>query len=372
MPGGARVRNRGFALSLVIAVLALGGILVTASFLLGRLESQSAENGLRTARAFEAAEGGLASTLANWDPAFDTLSPGGIAAMQSAGVATVSWHSTIQRLEEDLFFLRTEGRVPIPGAGWEARRQLGLLLRWSASLPRPAAIAVTDSVTWDGSGSASGYSGASPGWPSCSLDSVPALVLAPATALGLGGCGGLSCLRGAPPVLVDSSLGGTVATGMAPLVYGTLAARATRWPSGIMSGVGPVVSGSPPVCDWGVQVNWGEPNHGSPSPCTTLIPVIHASADLAVNGGRGQGVLLVDGDLVLEGGFEFSGLVVVQGELASGAGGAHITGAVIARSLAIAPAQSIDVDYSACVLRKVLRGPSQVIPLWYRSWAQLY
>src|SRR5580765_3465206 len=67
----------GFALPLVIAVLALGGMLVTASFLLGRLESQSGENGLRSARAFEMAETGLASTLAHWDPLFDTLPIGG-------------------------------------------------------------------------------------------------------------------------------------------------------------------------------------------------------------------------------------------------------------------------------------------------------
>jgi hypothetical protein len=76
--------------------------------------------------------------------------------------------------------------------------------------------------------------------------------------------------------------------------------------------------------------------------------------------------------LVLEGGFDFSGLVIVQGQLAGGVGSAHITGAVIARSLVIGPAQRIDVEYSACVLRKVLRGPSQVSPLLYRSWAQLY
>jgi hypothetical protein len=100
--------------------------------------------------------------------------------------------------------------------------------------------------------------------------------------------------------------------------------------------------------------------------------VIHASGDLTVNGGRGQGVLLVDGDLVLGGNFDFFGLVVVQGQLAIAAGGAHISGAVLSRSLVVPPGSRLDIDYSACVLRKVLRGPSQAIPLQYRSWAQLY
>lgn len=337
----------GFALPLVLALLALGGVLVTASFLLGRLESQSAENGLRTAQAFEAAETGLASTLANWDPALDTLSLGGFVSMQSAAVATASWHSRIQRLSEDLFQVRAEGAVPIPGVAWQAKRQLGVILRWAAALPQPAAVTVTDSMIWAGFGSASGYSVTYPGWPSCTPDSVPA-------------------------VMVDS-LSGSVSTAIAPLVYGVLAARASRTPNGSIAGVGPTLTGQPAVCDWADSLNWGEPMRGGPpSPCTSLLPVIHASGDLTLNGGRGQGVLLIDGDLVLGGGFDFFGLVVVQGQFAIGAGGAHITGGVIARSLTVPPAYRLDVDYSACVLRKVLRGPSQAIPLQYRSWAQLY
>lgn len=364
--------RRGFALPLVLAVLALGGMLVTATFLMGRLESQSAQNGLRSAQAFEAAETGLALTLAHWDPWFDTLPQAGSDSMQPTGVATVSWQSTIQRLDDDLFFVRTEGTVPIPGASWQATRQLGLLLRWAASLPTAASVTVSDSVSWDGAGSASGYSVAQPGWPSCPMDSVPALRVAPATVLGLSGCPGGSCLSGVPPILVDTAFNGTVVAALAPLSYGTLAAGATRTPGGTIIGVGPTMSGQPPACDWSDPVNWGEPNHGLPSPCAALMPVIHASGDLELNGGRGQGVLLVDGDLLLEGGFEFFGLVVVQGQLTSGVGGAHITGEVISRSLSVLPGQGIDVAYSACVLRKVLRGPSQVLPLLYRSWAQLY
>jgi len=368
------MRNRlGFALPLVIAVLALGGMLVTASFLLGRLESQSAENGLRSARAFEVAETGLAFTLAHWDPLFDTLAVGGTGTMQSAAVTTASWHSTIRRLDDDLFSLRSEGDVAVPGETWQAKRQLDLLLRWAASLPAAAAVTVTDSIAWDGAGSVSGYSGTYLGWPSCQLDSVPGLRVGPATMLAMVGCSGPSCLRGAPPVLVDTLLSGTVSGALAPLAYGTLATGASRSPGGLVSGVAPSLSGQPPVCDWSDPLNWGEPNHGLPTPpCTSLLPVIHAPGDLVVSGGRGQGILLVDGNLVLEGGFEFSGLVVVLGQLSSGIGGAHITGALIVRSVIVPSSQSLAVDYSACVLRKVLRGPAQAIPLLYRSWAQLY
>jgi len=310
-------------------------MLITASFLLGRLESQSADNVLRSARAFEVAEAGLAFTQANWDPLFDTLAVGGTATRQSAGVATASWHSTIQRLDNDLFFLRAEGAVAIPGVSWQAKRQLGLLLRWAAALPAAAALTVVDSIAWDGAGSVSGYSGTYPGWPPCPLDSVSALRVAPLTVMGLGGCPGPSCLRGAPPILVDTAFTGTVSSALAPLTYATLATGASRTPTGLITGIAPSMTGQPPVCDWSDPLNWGEPNHGAPMPCTSLLPVIHAPGDLVVSGGRGQGILLVDGDLVLEGSFEFSGLVIVQGHLWSGVGGAHITGAVIARSLVV-------------------------------------
>jgi hypothetical protein len=94
--------------------------------------------------------------------------------------------------------------------------------------------------------------------------------------------------------------------------------------------------------------------------------------DLSLSGGIGQGILLVDGELSLSGGVEFYGLVVALGGLTVGAGGGHLTGAAILQALQVPSIASLRVDYSACVLRKVLRGPTRAIPLQYRSWAQLY
>jgi hypothetical protein len=113
--------QRGFALPLAIAVLAICGMLVTASFLLGRLESQAGESGLRTSRALEAAESGLAWSQAHWDPNLDTLPVGWSLTLDSAAVATASWQTSVLRLSDDLFLLESEGVVRIPGSPWPAR-----------------------------------------------------------------------------------------------------------------------------------------------------------------------------------------------------------------------------------------------------------
>jgi hypothetical protein len=337
------MKRTGFALPLVVALLALGGMLVTASFLLGRLESQSGDNGFRAARAFEAAETGLASTLENWGAAWDTLTVGDSALASSAAVATSSWQTTIERLGEDLFVLRSEGRAAVPGAPWPSTRRLSLLVRWLPSLPRAAALTVIDSLNWIGQGAVSGYSNAGQpaGWPGCLPDSAPGIRLPPPAIVSQAGCPGSSCFSGKPPLLVDSSLTPAVSTALLPLNYDSLVARSIPVSSGTLND-------------------------------TTSFPVLHSVGDLSLSGGIGQGILLVDGELSLSGGVEFYGLVVALGGLTVGAGGGHLTGAAILQALQVPSIASLRVDYSACVLRKVLRGPTRAIPLQYRSWAQLY
>lgn len=337
------MKRTGFALPLVVALLALGGMLVTASFLMGRLESQSGDNGFRAARAFEAAEAGLASTLENWEAAWDTLLVADSIPANSAAVATASWQTAVQRLGEDLFVVRSEGRATVPGAPWSSARRLSLLVRWSASLPRAAALTVIDSLNWIGQGTVSGYSNAGQpaGWTGCLPDSAIGIRL-PSTALVASpGCSGPTCLNGMPPMLVDSALVPAMATALLPLNYDSLVARSIPVGSGTLND-------------------------------TVSFPVLHSVGDLSLSGGIGQGILLVDGELSLSGGLEFHGLVVALGGLTAGPGGAHITGAAIIQALQLPSGAALRIDYSACVLRKVLRGPTRAIPLQYRSWAQLY
>jgi len=75
---------------------------------------------------------------------------------------------------------------------------------------------------------------------------------------------------------------------------------------------------------WG----WGDPERPW-RPCGAHLAVRAAAGDLRVQGGSGQGALVVDGDLTLTDGARFHGLVVATGMLRL-RGGAELHGAAIA------------------------------------------
>ena len=71
---------------------------------------------------------------------------------------------------------------------------------------------------------------------------------------------------------------------------------------------------------------------GAISLCQSYFPIIYRNGNLKVQDGRGQGVLLVEGDLEVRGNFEFTGLVIVRGELSTNGTGNKITGGVLAKN----------------------------------------
>ena len=60
--------------------------------------------------------------------------------------------------------------------------------------------------------------------------------------------------------------------------------------------------------------NWGAPLDAS-GPCGAYKPVVTSDGSLIVNGGQGQGVLLIPGDATFRSAARFYGLVVVAGDL---------------------------------------------------------
>ena len=103
--------------------------------------------------------------------------------------------------------------------------------------------------------------------------------------------------------------------------------------------------------------------------------VVYTTGDTTVYGGRGQGLLLVDGNLTLGGGFEFEGAVIVRGVLSFVGSGAAIRGGVIAASAlaGVDLAQGgVSIGYSSCALARAFGRLSRVAPLDTRSWASLY
>ena len=124
--------------------------------------------------------------------------------------------------------------------------------------------------------------------------------------------------------------------------------------------------------------NWGEPSRiaGSVAQCYNYFPIIYAAGDLQLNDGRGQGILLVDGDVQINGTFFWTGLIVVRDDFNKGNGNATVMGAVMARNANIFDASVVNGNtvygYSECALDRALRGSAQVVQARERAWAELF
>jgi len=86
-------------------------------------------------------------------------------------------------------------------------------------------------------------------------------------------------------------------------------------------------------------------------------------------------VLIVNGDLSVQGGFEFFGPVLVKGSLKTTGTGGHFNGGVIAANVDLEQNTVLGnavVNYSSCALIRVLTATANGSVLRERSWVNLY
>jgi hypothetical protein len=126
-----------------------------------------------------------------------------------------------------------------------------------------------------------------------------------------------------------------------------------------------------------VLTNWGDA-HNPNLPCGTYFPIIHLTGNTQINGVQGQGILLVDGNLTIQGSFDFFGITIIQGDLITAGGGtsdAHFWGGVMARNADLST-QTIGghatLNYSSCAILSALQATSQISMMRSRGWVQLY
>jgi hypothetical protein len=89
----------------------------------------------------------------------------------------------------------------------------------------------------------------------------------------------------------------------------------------------------------------------------------------------GQGVLLVDGDLLVDGGFQWYGPVVARGHVSTQGTGGHFNGAVMAADVDLELNSVLGnalVTYSSCAITEALIGAGIPRRLKQRSWSEMY
>jgi hypothetical protein len=187
-------------------------------------------------------------------------------------------------------------------------------------------------------------------------------------------------VEGTPPSVEDPTIVDSTFTTFGDMDWTELVAFAQLegmdvTSEGSFNGVGPVLTLGL-QCDTSEPLNWGDPN--PLSPCGGYFPLIYRNGNMTVQSNSvGQGVLLVDGDLEMRGGFTFYGIVIVQGGFSTGNGGATIYGAVMASNSADIEETFTgggEIHYSRCaVTRSVLNNAalSRARPMAERSWVDL-
>jgi len=374
--------RRGFAMFMALGALVIIGVLVAGSSFITLQEQRLGQNSVVQTRAFTAAEYGLNKIQSDWDKTPNLQMANGASfdtnyVLAGQGTAKVRY----TRLNNETFWIVSEGRATVGNSTSASRvavKRVGAVLRLRIPTIRAnGAITTAGNIKVQGSGSVLGNNLVPGGWSGCdaSQPGKAGIVATPTATVDIQKAGSVT---GTPQVTRDP----LAADSNTYVRYGdeTWQALVAQANITITGGQGPdaepvVVNGS---CDKGNVTNWGEPfrDAGSVPECYNYFPIIYSTTSLDLNGGRGQGILLVDGDIRMNGNFQWYGLIVARDDITKGNGNANIFGAVMARNAVIAdPSEvlgNITFQYSQCSLEYAMRGSAQVVQAKERAWTELY
>src|SRR2546423_7225540 len=137
-------------------------------------------------------------------------------------------------------------------------------------------------------------------------------------------------------------------------------------------------SGGVTVCNTGDNANWGDPGRAAPAgACESYFPVVYAPGDVSVNGDYGQGILLVNGNLSIQGQFTFYGQIIARGTVKLTGNGNHVYGGIMAAVVidstdASKLSGNSSIHYSRCALTTVFLSASTSTRAPQRSWIELF
>ncbi len=359
----ARVGGAMLAVLLLTIVLAAMSAAVAARAI-AHAESARARDGADAARA--TADAGVVDAWQGWDgPERAADSIGTATRVIVSGGASVA-EVRIARVSKRLWWIAAEGWAAGGMAARPVSRATGFSVWLSVGAPVPsAAIVGAATVTADSAARILGGPGIPDGWR---CPAVPAP----------------NALRLATPALVHAPAGVVVGAVLGPAAPGPDEAALwdAEWAAitaraDVVLGADTTVSPAPGLTPATCSTGWGEPSRAdSTAPCLRRFVVVHAPRGLTLHGGRGQGLLLVQGTLTLEADARFTGLVVVRGSL-RGQGGARVVGAVVllpdsgaAPTAALADSSSIWA--SPCAVLGALVGGSLVREVPRQGWFGLW
>ena len=400
--------DRGFALPAAVGALVIIGVLVTAGFYIARQEVRIGVASQNAALAFYLAETGANDVVENWDASamlnqstwsdtsfVDTLDMG-------------TWSVNVTRMATRLYYLDATGTVTEGGALQSgASRRAALIVRlFSGEISPPGALTTRGPTYLKGSAEVHGEDRFPDNWTGMctnSLTDKPGIVAQDTADIhwdqgseevvtcvteGQGKykvvtcdttASGLGNISGIPEVLEDSAMTDTTFTSFGELDWDELVAMADKVVTPLGSNINAVAPDSTgSTCNASPLTNWGDPRDPNAA-CGLYFPIVyHGGPVLRLqSGGFGQGVLLVDGDLDLRGGFVYNGVIIVQGNFETQGSGNRIVGGVMASNAELEEQSLVggsQVQFSTCAMEQaVLRNSSltRARPLALRSFIDL-
>lgn len=381
--------ERGMALAVAIFALVVIGALVAGAFFAGTQEQRVGENQRRVQTSFGVAEAGAQERVLSWDPG--TLNKRALYKPAAGGDSVVigpnlntpngtgSYGGYSYKMGPNIFLIDVTGRdrASASGAiagGGGARQRIGMIARIApVDFGIKASLTTQGGVSLSGNANVNGADQVPTGWASCDPPgpSQPGIRDNGSNV----STNGNGTVTGNPAVVNDPTITSASFNTFGGATYAQLAARATLViPSGNYTTDAVVTGGN---CDKTVLTNWGDGMNPN-SPCSNYWPIIHATGTITLNNVQGQGILLVDGDLNVQGSYQFFGIVIIQGDLKTAGGGstdAHFWGGVMAQNADLS-IQNLSgkatLNYSSCAILSALQAQSQISIMRSRGWVQLY
>jgi hypothetical protein len=282
------------------------------------------------------------------------------------------YRRTIRRMSTMIYVVRSEGF----NRDSTSRQRVGALLRLRPlAFNIQAALTTQGQVRLGGSSQITGADQVPTGWTGCpaTAPTEAGIRMPDPNLITTSGCSNLNCVTGDPPVEKDTTITAGSLTMVGDIPFDSLKTFATKivYPSGT-----PKIQPSLVLtqCNMADQYNWGSPTLPL-GPCGSYFPIIWVDSDISVNGDEGQGVLIVNGNLDVQGGFTFFGPVIVRGVLNTQGTGGHFNGGVIAANVNLDQNVVLGdavINYSTCALIRALTASATAFQMRERSWVNLY
>jgi len=329
------------------------------------------------------AQMGANEVMANWNG----FQLGNILPWRDTTVTGVTnggtWRVNIQNANNYVYRLTASGTVTQGGALWGgSTRTIGVVAKMLfADIDPPGALTTRGNVQVKGTSAITGANTPPPTWGGYCTTTPPGDT--PGVVTDAGGTvttSGGGSVSGTPPSVQDPGVVSATFNDFGNLTWTQLTQLAQVEGKDIsaistINNTAPAVDGSG-RCDASVLLNWGD--QIPTNPCGSYFPLIYHGGNVTIqSNGFGQGILLIQGNLDLRGGYTFYGIIITQGAFATGAGGATVVGAVMAGNdltLNQTATGGGQIIYSRCgVQRAILNNSnlSRARPLAQRSWVDL-